>query len=152
MECADTLQPGLFWLARDQMFSMGSSDGFTTQSYSDFAEALQLDAVALSECAAGAGQHAIDAAYGTSLGVRGTPSLFVQYGEREPLPIALGLPEHYSAIVNAIRPPSTEPVTIRFGDYAGLSTFRRADGGFVLGEPDAPVTIVAFEDFFCPHC
>lgn len=152
VECADTLRPGLFWRAHDQMFQMVSSVGFTAQSYLDFAEALQLDAAAMSDCASEAVQHRIDAAYGMSLGVSGTPSLFVQYGESEPLAIALGLPEHYAAIVNAMRPQTTDPVTIRFGDYTGISTYRRADGAFVLGDPDAPLTIVAFEDFFCPHC
>ncbi|MCE2472392.1 MAG: thioredoxin domain-containing protein [Anaerolineae bacterium] len=152
VECADTLQPGLFWQAHDLMFQMVSSMGFTAQSYLDFAEALQVDAEALSDCASRAGQYSIDAAYGASLGVSRTPSLFVQYGDSELLPIALRLPEHYPAIVNALRPQTSDPVTIRFGDYTGLSTFRRSDGAFVLGDPDAPLTIVAFEDFFCPHC
>lgn len=152
VECADTLQPGLFWRAHDQMFQMVSSMGFTAQSYLDFAAALDLDPQAMSDCASEAGQHGIDAAYGMSLGVSGTPSLFVQYGDSEPLAIALGLPEHYPAIVNAMRPQSTDPVTARFGNYTGLSTYRRADGAFVLGDPDAPLSIVAFEDFFCPHC
>jgi protein-disulfide isomerase len=29
---------------------------------------------------------------------------------------------------------------------------RTADGGHFIGSPNAPVTIVAFEDFLCPHC
>ncbi len=29
---------------------------------------------------------------------------------------------------------------------------RLADGAFVLGYPSAPITVVAFEDFACPHC
>lgn len=37
-------------------------------------------------------------------------------------------------------------------DYSEIPSDRAADGGFVLGDPDAPVTIVAFEDFLCPHC
>jgi len=37
-------------------------------------------------------------------------------------------------------------------DYSEIPQGRLADGGFVLGNPDAPVTIVAFEDFLCPHC
>lgn len=152
VECADTLQPGLFWRARDLMFQMVSSIGFTAESYRDFAEPLKIDPEALSDCASRADQHRIDAAYGLRLGVSGTPSLFVQYGESEPLAIALGLPEHQPSIVNAIRPQSTEPITIQFGDYTGLTTFRRADGAFMLGHPDAPLTITAFEDFFCPHC
>lgn len=36
--------------------------------------------------------------------------------------------------------------------YAELETSRTEDGGFVLGDPDAPVTIVEFADFMCPHC
>ncbi len=152
VECADTLQPGRFWHAHDDMFRMVSSMGFTAESYLDFAEALQLDPEALLDCASAADQHRIDAAYGMSLGVTSAPALFVQYDESEPLALALGLPEHYPSIVNAIRPQTTEPVIVQYGDYTGLSTHRRADGGFVLGDPSAPLTIVAFEDFFCPHC
>lgn len=37
-------------------------------------------------------------------------------------------------------------------DYSTIPQERLPDGGFVLGNPDAPVTIVAFEDFLCPHC
>ena len=37
-------------------------------------------------------------------------------------------------------------------DYAAIPKARQADGGFVLGSADAPVTIVAFEDFLCGHC
>jgi len=35
---------------------------------------------------------------------------------------------------------------------ANVQQFRTDDGGHVLGNPDAPVTIVAFEDFLCPVC
>ncbi len=37
-------------------------------------------------------------------------------------------------------------------DYAEIPQGRRDDGGFVLGDPAAPVTIIAFEDFLCSHC
>lgn len=37
-------------------------------------------------------------------------------------------------------------------DYSDLPQERLADGGFVVGDPNAPVTIVLFEDFLCPHC
>lgn len=36
--------------------------------------------------------------------------------------------------------------------YEGIPFSRTEDGGFVLGEPDARVTIVEFADFICPHC
>ena len=37
-------------------------------------------------------------------------------------------------------------------DYASIPHSRTADGGFVLGNPDAPVTIVEFADYACPAC
>jgi len=37
-------------------------------------------------------------------------------------------------------------------DMASIPQSRAADGGFVLGDPDAPITIVEFADFACPHC
>ena len=152
VECADTLRPGSFWWAHDVMFGIVSSNGFTPATGVEFAAALGLEAAELEACAADASQYAIDSAYGASLGVTGTPSLFLQYGDREPVEIALALAEHYPAIVNAIRPEDSEPVVIAHGRYTGISTFRRGDGGLVLGEPGAPLTIVAFEDFLCPHC
>ena len=37
-------------------------------------------------------------------------------------------------------------------DYSAIPKARQDDGGFVLGDPDAPITVVAFEDFLCPAC
>lgn len=37
-------------------------------------------------------------------------------------------------------------------DYSQIPQGRRDDGGFVLGDPAAPITIIAFEDFLCSHC
>lgn len=37
-------------------------------------------------------------------------------------------------------------------DYSAIPQERLEDGGYVIGDPSAPITIVAFEDFLCPHC
>lgn len=37
-------------------------------------------------------------------------------------------------------------------DYDQIPQARLEDGGFVLGAADAPITILAFEDFLCPSC
>jgi protein-disulfide isomerase len=43
--------------------------------------------------------------------------------------------------------PAASPQT-----YAEIAKNRTQDGGFVIGNPNAPVTIVEFADFACPHC
>jgi protein-disulfide isomerase len=37
-------------------------------------------------------------------------------------------------------------------NYGQLAQSRAADGGFVIGNPEAPITIVEFADYGCPHC
>jgi len=37
-------------------------------------------------------------------------------------------------------------------DFSQLETNRTPDGAFVLGDPNAPITIVEFADFACVHC
>jgi protein-disulfide isomerase len=36
--------------------------------------------------------------------------------------------------------------------YAGIPQSRTADGAFVLGNPDAPITLIEFADFTCSVC
>ncbi len=151
-ECAHTLSPGSFWLAHDLLFDIAADDGFTQESTVRVAEQLDLDHSQLVDCASEAKQYRTDQRYGLDLGVQGTPSLFVQYDNAPPLAIARALPEHFPALVDAVRPATADAVTIEEGPYAGISAFRSADGGFVLGDPDAPLAIVAFEDFLCAHC
>ncbi len=48
----------------------------------------------------------------------------------------------------AVNPSSGSP----YARYEGVPQERLPDGGFVVGDPDAPVTVVEFADFACPHC
>ncbi|MEO8395631.1 MAG: thioredoxin domain-containing protein [Chloroflexota bacterium] len=36
--------------------------------------------------------------------------------------------------------------------FASLPQTRQPDGGFVVGQPDAPITVIEFIDYACPHC
>lgn len=152
VECADIQSEGMFWQAHDVMFDLVSTTQFSQETITQFASTLSLDEEALTECVTTATQVVTDATYGNDLGITSTPSLAVQYDGDAPLPILLPSADQFGIIVNAIRPESSEPVTIESGRYEGIQTYRSADGGIVLGDPQAPVTIVAFEDFMCPHC
>ncbi len=37
-------------------------------------------------------------------------------------------------------------------DFGAIPQERTEDGAFILGDPNAPITIVEFADFLCPHC
>lgn len=37
-------------------------------------------------------------------------------------------------------------------DYGQIPQSRGDDGAFIIGDPAAPITIIAFEDFLCSHC
>ncbi|MEZ4667515.1 MAG: thioredoxin domain-containing protein [Anaerolineae bacterium] len=37
-------------------------------------------------------------------------------------------------------------------DYSAMPQTRLEDGGFVVGNPDAPITLIEFADYACPHC
>jgi protein-disulfide isomerase len=38
------------------------------------------------------------------------------------------------------------------GVYGDIPQSRGEDGAFILGDPDAPITVIEFADFACPHC
>jgi len=56
-----------------------------------------------------------------------------------------------AAIAIVIQATGFNPVALEV-DYSTLEQTRLEDGGFIVGNPDAPVTITVFEDFLCSHC
>lgn len=37
-------------------------------------------------------------------------------------------------------------------DYSAMNASRGTDGAFIIGDPAAPITVIEFADFGCPHC
>ena len=83
-ECADTLRPGSFWHAHDALFEIASARAFSDQSSRTFAETMDFAYADLLECTADAEQADIDLRLGTQLGVTGTPTIMVRYGNSIP--------------------------------------------------------------------
>lgn len=48
----------------------------------------------------------------------------------------------------AVAPSSGSP----YARYESIPQERLSDGAFVLGDPEAPITVIEFADFACPHC
>ncbi len=69
---------------------------------------------------------------------------------------ALSIPERPQAILGnfTIRPLADLSVAelARAQEDGVIPHQRLADGGFILGFPSAPITIVSFSDYACPHC
>lgn len=89
-ECADTLRPGSFWHAHDVLFDIASARAFSDQSSRTFAESMDLAYADLLACTADAKQADIDTQLGTQLGVTGTPTIMVRYGNSQPQPNPFG--------------------------------------------------------------
>jgi protein-disulfide isomerase len=83
-ECADMLESGSFWKAHDVLFEIASSSTFTDSSPRTFADRMGLSYAQLLDCTTDANQVDADTQLGTSLGVTGTPTIMVRYGNSTP--------------------------------------------------------------------
>ena len=89
-ECSETLRPGSFWNAHDALFEIASARQFSDNSSRIFAEKMEMSYAELLECTRDANQVDKDSQLANQLGVTGTPSVFVRYGDGFPQPFPLG--------------------------------------------------------------
>jgi protein-disulfide isomerase len=91
-ECADTLEPGSFWVAHDVLFELGSRGRFNQQTARTLADRIGLgDRYSeLLSCASNASQYTTDVRLGTSLGVQSTPTVMIRIGDSRPQFIEAG--------------------------------------------------------------
>ncbi|MCJ7738375.1 MAG: DsbA family protein, partial [Anaerolineae bacterium] len=158
--CAgQTAESSAYWAMHDRLFASqaewsgrtGAADIFTR-----YARELGIDETSFEEClASGATRVSIqaDAAEGSSRGVRGTPTVFIN-GQ------ALVGAQPYATIARAIDaalagdealaselPEPAEPAL-----ELTPASIIPPDDALRLGDPAAQITVVEFSDYQCPYC
>lgn len=148
-----------YWAMHDKLFAMqdtwsGQSGADAAKSFSSYAGEIGLDTAAFDACL-GSGKYdesiAQDMQQGQADGVSGTPSFLINgtlvVGAqplstfRQALDTLLAGGTLQDPNAAAQQPQGTpQPVTINI------------EGAPVQGDPNAPMTIVAFSDFQCPYC
>ena len=83
-ECSDTLEPGSFWKAHDVMFDLVSSSAYSNSTPETFANRMGISYAKMLECSTEVNQVQTDATLGQQLGVSGTPTIMVRYGDSTP--------------------------------------------------------------------
>ncbi len=70
-----------------------------------------------------------------------------------PMPIIfIGVVAIVAAIAFILLSSTQTNSTISIDTYNTIPQERTDDGAFVLGSPEAPITIIEFADYACPHC
>jgi protein-disulfide isomerase len=192
-ECAQEQRPNTFFQISEVAYELAEQGRYNDQLWQPLVQTFDLNIPQLEACfnATSPLQVEVDAIYGRSLGITGTPAVRVRYGGGAAEVIELNgtaypngrVPfEVLAAVVEAAQPtaavPTAEPTVDTalieqqqtlaaslaniFGldntesDYdaliADIPQSRGADGAFILGEPNAPITVIVFADWRCPHC
>ena len=89
-ECSDTLDPGSFWRAHDLLYQMATTSRFSANTPREFAAQMGFNYSDLLQCMNNAHQVDTDQQLGIQVGVQGTPTVMVRYGNGEPQWISIG--------------------------------------------------------------
>ena len=155
--CAGQIGGGsAYWAMHDRLFehqAEWSGKGNADAIFKGYAAELGLEAAAFDECldsGATRAQVQADVAEGSARGVRGTPTFFIN---GRPLVGA----QPYAVIAQAIDAALAEemPGVVEPAAPAAAPTpasIAPADDALILGDPNAPVTVVEFSDYQCPFC
>jgi protein-disulfide isomerase len=190
-ECAQEQRPNTFFQIGELAYELAEQGRYDDLLWQPLVQTFDLNIQQLEVCfgATSPLQVEVDALYGQSLGVTGTPAVRVRYGNGDAEVIELNgtayangrVPfEALAAVVEAAQPAVAEPTVEPTVDtalveqqqtlaaslanifgvggtnyealIADIPQSRSADGAFILGDPNAPITVVVFADWRCPHC
>ncbi len=155
--CAGQVGGGsAYWAMHDQIFvgqREWSGKGNAAEILKSYAAELGLDAKNFGQCLdSGANKASVqaDSREGSSRGVNGTPTFFIN-GR------ALVGAQPYSAFAQAVDAAlsgeaALPPTPAAPAAAPTPATIAPTDDARVLGDLDAPVTIVEFSDYQCPFC
>ena len=101
-ECSETLRPGSFWNAHDALYEIASARQFSDNSSRIFAERMNMSYADLLECTRDANQVEKDLQLANQLGVTGTPTVFVRYGNGVPQPFPFGKQPNFEQLAALI--------------------------------------------------
>ena len=145
-----------YWAMHDRLLGQQrewSGRGDADTMFKGYAEEIELDTDTFNECLDSRttkAQVEADAAEGSSRSIRSTPSFLIN---GQPLIGAQPYAVFAQAIDAALAgeaPAAAEPSAPSTGPTpAAISP---TDDALILGDPNAPVTIIEFRDFQCPFC
>ncbi|MDE2951230.1 MAG: thioredoxin domain-containing protein [Chloroflexota bacterium] len=101
-ECAESLRPGSFWNAHDALYEIASARQFSDNSSRIFAERMDMSYAELLTCTRDADQVNKDLQLANQLGVTGTPTVFVRYGDGFPQPFPFGKQPNFEQLATII--------------------------------------------------
>lgn len=156
-DCAGRTGGGsAYWAMHDRLFERQaewSGRGNADAIFKGYAEELGLGPVAFDECLdsrATRPQVEADVSEGSARGVSGTPTFFINgqplVGAQPYAVIARAIEAALAGEASAMAEPSAPPLP------PTPAAIAPADQAVLLGDAEAPVTIVEFSDYQCPFC